>query len=82
MVAQLNQYVYFKPVTFTTYAEAFVHLAISSQTADGSSIKLSDNSTPSSKGGIAPFDTEIYSFSWQVCPAAIHFYANHKHFMQ
>lgn len=38
------------------------------------SIKLSDNSAPTSTGGIAPFGMEIYRFSWQVCPAATYIF--------
>lgn len=75
---QLNQYVYFNPVVLMTYAVATVLLhiwlyLIRLQTAQVS-IKLSYNSTATSKGGIAPFGTEIYSFSWQVCPAATYIF--------
>lgn len=75
---QLNQYVYFNPVVLMTYAVAIVLLhiwlyLIRLQTAQVS-IKLSYNSTATSKGGIAPFGTEIYSFSWQVCPAATYIF--------
>ncbi len=65
---QLHQYVYFNPVVLMTYAVAVVLLhiwlyLIRLQTAHVS-IQISDNSTHTSKGGIAPFGTEICSFSW------------------